>query len=208
MEIKTEPIDYKFAQIESNTDIKTEPSYEPTVKIEPPSNLTVKTEPLENAVIKSEISDNSEISEEFTEPHQNQPIRQLQNQPVRPLQNEPYIWPSLRENATKKYMCRMCLKMCNSQHSFQMHVRKHKPKCDQCEVSFKSWKNFGKHIPYCTRRFGVTHVPQKAPKANVPKLPFKCQLCRRKYEKNEHLIDHQINRCKKRYVADAWIVKI
>ena len=63
-----------------------------------------------------------------------------------------------------------------------------------------------------TRRFGRT-VPSIDPRVDQQrekkkKYPFKCSLCKRRYEKHEHLYDHQVKRCEKRYVSKRWVVKI
>ena len=233
MDIKTTPVDTQTCEpplyvtiitepVENDQPVTTKNNLSQRIKLPLlPFDVTIKIEPAENnQPIKTEIPEFSQRIKlplpplDLTE--NNRPVKtEPTKTPVilpRPVQNQPFVFgnnPIVRENKVpKRYMCRMCLKMCTSQHEFYMHVRKHKPKCNECEVSFKSWKNFDKHIPHCARRFGVTHMPQKAPQVKVPKLPFNCQLCRRKYETQGHLIAHQIHRCKKRYVSDAWIVKI
>ena len=104
--------------------------------------------------------------------------------------------------------CKICSKMCRSKHEFYVHVRTHNPRCVQCGLNFKNWKEFEKHIPSCTRKNGIMRIPKRPGKVKKEKRPFKCQLCDRKYLTYAHLFNHQVQRCKKRYLTDAWIVKI
>ena len=118
----------------------------------------------------------------------------------------PYIF---RIGTRKEYVCRMCFKDFNSNFGFHRHVIKHIPECFDCQLKFKNWNQFKIHLPHCARKFGITTIrPRQTRPAKKPKLKFECQLCHRKYEKAEHLRNHQINRCKKRYVSDTWVVKI
>ena len=122
-----------------------------------------------------------------------------------PNQMSPYEY---RIGTRKEYLCRLCLKTFGSLHGFELHIRKHEPKCHQCKLTFKSWKQYKSHLPHCSRKFGIIKIEQRSQIIKKPKLNFQCQLCRRKYEKYEHLRNHQIQRCKKRYVSTNWIVKI
>ena len=108
--------------------------------------------------------------------------------------------------------CPVCARKFVSEHAYQIHVQKHKPKCVHCELKLDSWKQYEQHLPFCRQRTSAipkqhrdhpTSRPQKK-----PKLKFQCQLCKRKYATERHLRSHQINRCKERYVANGWIVKI
>jgi len=122
------------------------------------------------------------------------------------LQLVPYEY---RIGTRKEYLCRMCFKCFNSKFGFHSHVIKHKATCEDCRLNFKNWNQFKTHLPHCSRKFGITTIqPRQTRPAKKPKLKFECQLCHRKYEKAEHLRNHQINRCKKRYVTDTWVVKI
>ena len=106
------------------------------------------------------------------------------------------------------YKCRICAKMFESLYAFTCHVNKHKKRCQKCRLVFKTWKQLEDHDEFCARRFGRSVIPAR-PKRTVHKtLPFKCQLCSRKYETREHLFQHQFRRCSKRYLSPAWIVKI
>ena len=125
-----------------------------------------------------------------------------------PLQNQPFVLTKqmLRKKkcTTKKYMCRMCFKMCMSVHEFNLHVQKHVPKCVDCKVTFRSWSVFDTHAPHCIKiqnkiggknRMPEIRMQEKTmPQVKVAKLPFGCNRCGKKYEKFEKLIDHQINR--------------
>ena len=114
-----------------------------------------------------------------------------------------------RNRIRKAYQCRICLKTLKSKHEFHIHIRKHKPKCHDCNLDFKKWDQYNKHLPFCSRKNGIVQIRERKSKTQKkPKTPFSCQLCYRKYEKYEHLFDHQVNRCHKRYVSPAWIVKI
>jgi hypothetical protein len=124
------------------------------------------------------------------------------------LQLVPY---SYNIGTRKEYLCRMCFKCFNSKFGFHRHVIKaHKATCYDCSLDFKNWNQFKAHLPHCARKFGITTIRprQNSRPVKKPKLKFECQLCKRKYEKAEHLRNHQINRCKKRYVTDTWVVKI
>ena len=111
------------------------------------------------------------------------------------------------DNGTR-LKCKICSKMCRSKHEFHVHIRTHAPRCVHCGGKFKNWKQFQKHIPSCTRKNGIIRIPKRDVKAKKERRPFKCQLCDRKYLTYAHLFNHQVQRCKKRYLTDAWIVKI
>ena len=104
--------------------------------------------------------------------------------------------------------CKMCPKVCRSRHEFYRHVRKHEPKCPNCNITFSSWIEYEDHLIHCARRFGIVQIPERPAPVKTKKLPFKCPLCKRRYERHQHLLNHQIQRCEKRYRSDAWIVKI
>ena len=107
------------------------------------------------------------------------------------------------------YKCRICTKMFESLYAFTCHVNKHKKRCQKCRLVFKTWKELENHDEFCARRFGRTVIPARPKRSVRPKkLPFKCQLCSRKYETHEKLFQHQYRRCSKRYLTPAWIVKI
>ena len=130
--------------------------------------------------------------------------------PKEMFKNRPLRTPSGKldmDNGTR-LKCKLCSKMCRSKHEFYVHVRTHDPRCVHCGIKFKSWKQFEKHIPSCTRKNGIIRIPQRPGKAKKERRPFKCQLCDRKYVTYANLFNHQVQRCKKRYVSDTWIVKI
>ena len=113
-----------------------------------------------------------------------------------------------RIGTRKEYVCRMCFKSFNSKFGFHRHVIKHNT-CYDCKLNFKNWNQFKTHLPYCSRKFGIITIqPRQTRPVKKPILKFECQLCKRKYETAQHLRNHQIMRCKKRYVTDTWIVKI
>ena len=112
------------------------------------------------------------------------------------------------DNGTR-LKCKICSKMCRSKHDFHTHVRTHEARCAHCHIKFKNWKEFEKHIPSCTRKNGIVRIPRRPIRnQKKEKRPFKCQLCDRKYLTYAHLFNHQVQRCNKRYLTDAWIVKI
>ena len=111
------------------------------------------------------------------------------------------------DNGTR-LKCKICAKMCRSKHEFHVHIRTHSARCVHCGGKFKNWKQFEKHIQSCTRKNGIIRIPKRDVKTKKERRPFKCQLCDRKYLTYAHLFNHQVQRCKKRYLTDAWIVKI
>ena len=119
--------------------------------------------------------------------------------------------PTTRRSARRGvYKCRLCPKKTKSKYEIVLHLhKKHEPKCQNCNLKFGSWNQCEKHEPFCSRKNGLIVIPLRPAPLEKPKnLPFKCQLCYRKYEKYQHLYNHQVQRCKKRYVSTNWIVKI
>jgi len=116
------------------------------------------------------------------------------------------------ESSENKYSCRLCDKKFNSRYTLYIHLNKgHKDKiqCVNCKCRYKTWRELEDHEPYCTRRYGLIRIPPRAKRPEKkPKTPYKCCLCHRRYEKYSHLFDHQVKRCKKRYVRAQWVVKI
>jgi len=112
----------------------------------------------------------------------------------------------------RSYKCRICQKVMKTKYEFYCHVNTHPAKCVNCHVTYKSWKKLEEHEVYCTRRFGRTILSMdprvERQREKKKKYPFKCSLCKRRYEKHEHLYDHQVKRCEKRYVSKQWVVKI
>ena len=120
-------------------------------------------------------------------------------------------YPKYRHSreADSCFKCRICGRKIKSLIAFTKHIRKHTAKCPKCKQKFESWKQLENHLEYCPRRFGVENrMPVRQPKNLRPKLPFKCCLCNRRYENYKNLFDHQVKRCKKRYVRAQWVVKI
>ena len=107
-----------------------------------------------------------------------------------------------------EFGCRICPKTFKSKFTLELHLNRHKPKCINCNLEFKSWKNLKTHEKSCSRKFGIIKKPKR--KINVPekKRGFKCQLCFRTYTEHKHLYNHQVRRCKKRYVTSTWVQKI
>lgn len=100
----------------------------------------------------------------------------------------------------------------NSRYALHRHMmRDHKNEfwCHECSCYFESWRKLVQHEPYCARHPEIDRVPDR-PLPTVPplKLPFKCQLCKRRYRLFKHLYNHQVKRCKKRYISSRWVVKI
>ena len=171
--------------------------------------------------IKIEPIDQSESPEENSQPVPDEPETVTMNfmNPLEPtdlsMPRELFSDLSMRTPGGRLYIdngtrlkCKICHKMCRSKHEFHVHVRSHTPKCAHCGWKFNTWKEFQKHIQSCTRRNGIQRIPKRPVKAKKERRPFKCQLCDRSYLTYAHLFNHQVQRCKKRYLTDAWIVKI
>ena len=107
------------------------------------------------------------------------------------------------------YKCRICEEIFNSRYEFAVHVSKHEIRCVNCKAVYETWRDLEAHEDFCPRRYGRFLIPpreKRPPKKK--KLPFSCQLCRRRYQTFRHLYNHQVNRCKKRYISSNWVVKI
>ena len=190
-DIKIEPMD-DYPDISNQT---TNPTNEkPSMDIEQESESNIMSDNLPEL---TELADLTEFSEVYNEPDT------LNLQP---------------EKRAIFFTCRICTderkirnpKKFSSIIALTTHLHNHTKRCPDCRQVFKSWKKIDEHEPYCPRRFGVHDVrpDRPAPLPKPVKTPFRCQLCNRKYEKKQHLIDHQINRCTARYKTHAWIVKI
>jgi hypothetical protein len=110
----------------------------------------------------------------------------------------------------KKYKCRLCEKVMTSRYEFYRHITTHEVKCVNCHCVYKQWKDLENHEVHCTRRYGRTIIAARSggPPPKKKPLPYSCSLCKRRYENAQHLFDHQVKRCKKRYVKRQWVVKI
>jgi hypothetical protein len=98
------------------------------------------------------------------------------------------------------FKCRICSKTFSSRYAFTVHVKKHKKKCINCKLTFKTWKEVEDHTDFCSRNNGrIVILPRNAQSLKVKrkKLPFECQLCHRKYECFDHLFKQQFKRCAK-----------
>ena len=117
----------------------------------------------------------------------------------------------LHKKKCPKFYCRLCYKRFTSEHAYQIHLMKHKPKCENCKCEFKSWKAYSKHIPYCSKNYWKKYTIIKErvyPEKKRAKFKLRCQLCQRRYKEEKHLRIHQIHWCTKRYLTNGWIVKI
>ena len=181
----------------------------------------LRPEAIYHGDIKIEPIDESESPEENSQPVPDEPETVTMNfmNPLEPtdlsMPRELFSDLSMRTPGGRLYIdngtrlkCKICHKMCRSKHEFHVHVRSHTPKCAHCGWKFNTWKEFQKHIQSCTRRNGIQKIPKRPVKAKKERRPFKCQLCDRSYLTYAHLFNHQVQRCKKRYLTDAWIVKI
>ena len=182
-------------------EIKTEPMDEypdfPTFSELPQPEI--KQEPLEIKEESHEIMQTDEI-EDFSRPWE--------------TYNDPD--PVITERIIV-FECRICIqrkirnpKKFTSIIALTKHIHNHTKRCEDCRQVFKTWKEVHEHEQFCPRRFGVCdRKPDRSMRAPKPvKTPYKCQLCKRRYQTKEHLLDHQINRCAARYVTNAWVVKI
>jgi len=114
-----------------------------------------------------------------------------------------------RRDPNQIFKCKLCPAEFKSKYSYTIHVNKHPAKCVNCHITYKNWFELRRHEIYCTRRFGRTLIPPRPqPPKKEKKKPFSCQLCDRKYSKYDDLYDHQVKRCKKRYISNRWVVKI
>ena len=176
----------------------------------------IKTEQMDEYPEFPNISDFNSQSEIKQEPVD------IKEEPVDPDEfsrpwetyNEPDPEPTERKIV---FECRICIQRKNrfikkftSIIALTKHIHRHTKKCEDCRQVFKTWKELHDHEKYCPRRFGVCdRKPDRSMRAPKPvKTPYKCQLCKRRYQTKEHLLDHQINRCAARYVTNAWVVKI
>ena len=121
--------------------------------------------------------------------------------------------PEEKENS-KTYTCRLCNAEFTSKITLYSHLQnghKKEKKCVNCRVQYGTWRELEDHEPYCPRAFGLVHArTQNPPPRRQPpqRQPYKCSLCYRRYEKYDHLYNHQVRRCKKRYISAKWVVKI
>ena len=65
--------------------------------------------------------------------------------------------------------CPLCLEESNlngkrykSEHHFQFHLRKHKPRCPNCKIRLKKWSQYRQHLPYCSHKFAERLKPSFA----------------------------------------------
>jgi len=156
-------------------------------------------------VVEAQRAEEAEVKKEIEEAEKARVKEEQKDAPPEYLRKEENPIP--RE--LRSYKCRICDKVMKTKYEFYVHVNKHEAKCVNCNVVYKSWKKLEAHEPYCTRRFGRTILQNpREERAKTPKLNFKCSLCKRRYAKYSHLYEHQVKRCKKRYVRDQWVVKI
>ena len=128
---------------------------------------------------------------------------------IEPNEEDHIVVPQ-EEREQYVYKCRVCRKTFESRYAFTVHVNKHEKKCTNCKCVYESWKELEDHEPFCARRFGRTIINtrySRRPKTPKP-TPYKCSLCKRKYETYNHLFKHQVHRCQKRYITKKWVVKI
>ena len=117
--------------------------------------------------------------------------------------------PTVQNRADYWYKCRICEEKFNTRYEHAVHAAKHDIICVNCNCKYKTWSDLEAHEEYCARRFGrIVITPRDMKPAKRPRLPFKCCLCQRRYEKYEHMFDHQWKRCKRRYLTAKWVVKI
>ena len=174
---------------------------QPKTYIEPEQANNTLADDINGMVIRSSITVYGVVGNQLTSSGHYDLERQLQAQEREPDQ--------ARHRPIKvRLPCKMCPRICRSRHEFYRHVRKHEPQCPNCNLKFDSWIDYEDHLPHCGRRFGLVIIPERVAPARPKKLPFRCPLCKRRYERHQHLLNHQIQRCPKRYQSDAWIVKI
>ena len=172
----------------------------------------VKTEPVSDEFQEIYQNSDDDVKMEDAEDSYTEPDTYVQSDDDEPeVKTEPGV-PAHPEAPPLEiaYKCRICKKMFDSRYSFTIHVNKHKKKCENCKCVYKTWKELETHEEFCPRRFGRTVIlprPSTRP-VRQRKRPHKCSLCKRRYEKYEHLFKHQVHRCTKRYVTSKWVVKI
>ena len=97
---------------------------------------------------------------------------------------------------TVRYICRCCKKECKSKLDFFKHLRQahRRPSCLECNRNFKSWNHYTSHLIHCAKVIELdVELPQTL--EHERNGTHTCQHCRRKYQKSNHLLNHQINRC-------------
>ena len=168
-------------------------------------SVVTKEEPIDFIA----MSEEAEEQPNFEVRHEHEFMNEILNGTQLELSEIP---PNLSPEERKLYFyhCRMCSRKFSSRYAFTLHVNKHQRKCKKCRATFGTWKELENHREFCSRRFGtIDRRPERQERARkAKKLPFKCQLCGRKYETYKHLFQHQYLRCSKRYRTQAWIVKI
>ena len=169
--------------------------------IEPEQLNNTLADDVDGMVIRSTITVYDVVGNQLTSSGQYALDREIQAREREPLQAN-------HRPIKVRLPCKMCPKVCRSRHEFQRHVRKHEPRCPNCNITFNSWLEYEDHLIHCARRFGLVIIPERSAPTKPKKLPFRCPLCKRRYERHQHLLNHQIQRCQKRYRSDAWIVKI
>ena len=123
--------------------------------------------------------------------------------------SKPSIFDRLPNGTQRR--CPLCYEPFTTDLAYQTHVRKHPPQCPYCDVKLNHWNEFNKHMASCSRKYGcitVTRPILAEPYQRPVATPFECCLCKKRYAKHEQMIAHQIERCPKRYLTAAWIVKI
>ena len=104
--------------------------------------------------------------------------------------------------------CQICFKIFKTKGQLNTHKNKHNKKCRDCKLKLKSWFDENFHRDYCSKTNRII-IPIRDNLQEIERRrPWKCCLCHRSYEKYKQLFDHQVKRCKKRYVSHNWIVKI
>lgn len=108
----------------------------------------------------------------------------------------------------REFGCRICDETFKTRWEHAIHVNTHPIKCVNCHCEYNSRRDLEEHEEYCARRFGRILITPREKPFKHPKLPFKCCLCNRRYAKYAHLFNHQVRRCKRRYISSKWVVKI
>ena len=122
--------------------------------------------------------------------------------------NNPPERPCRQARVMREFKCRICDEVFKTRWEHAIHVNKHTIRCLNCKCEYKSFRALEDHEQYCPRRFGRILITPRDKPFRRPKLPFKCSLCNRRYAKYAHLFDHQVKRCKRRYLTPGWVVKI
>ena len=117
--------------------------------------------------------------------------------------------PNRPRQLWKIHRCEFCTRRFTSIYEKSRHENTHRNvNCPNCHLVCATPKDLRDHFDFCSRKNGIKIIPRIQRNKPEPKRRFSCCLCNRKYIKYQHLFDHQVKRCQKRYQSERWVVKI